>query len=277
MNRFRYSNTLQNFAELSSAELRHVAPSIFAEAPIAGVSERYTFLPTASILDGMRKNGWVPVMASEQRVRVDARRGFQKHMLRFQRVDHVGTQLANRPEVILMNSHDKTSAYQLHAGIFRFVCGNGMVIADETFEHISIKHYGFTPDSVIEGSFRILDSVPALMDNVDSMRDLKLTEVERKAFAVGALALKWEDPATAPVRAEKLLEPRRYEDEGDDLYSTLNVVQENMIQGGQKDYSHRNPRTRKYFPRTRGIKGIDENVKVNKGLWAMAEYLKANR
>ncbi|MBV8275090.1 MAG: DUF932 domain-containing protein, partial [Verrucomicrobia bacterium] len=34
-----------------------------------------------------------------------------------------------RPEVVLVNSHDKSSAYQLHCGLFRLVCTNGMVIS----------------------------------------------------------------------------------------------------------------------------------------------------
>ena len=51
---------------------------------------------------------------------------------------------------MLLNSHDKSSACQLHCGLFRLVCSNGIVVADATFQRISIKHFGFNPDSVIE-------------------------------------------------------------------------------------------------------------------------------
>ena len=60
------------------------------------------------------------------------------------------------PELVLVNSHDRSSAYQLHAGLFRFICGNGMIIADATFERVSIRHSGFTPDEVIDASFKLL-------------------------------------------------------------------------------------------------------------------------
>jgi hypothetical protein len=63
------------------------APSVFASQPIEGVSERYSFLPTCSILNGMRQNGWVPVRAQEQSIRIEARRGFQKHVVRFARAE----------------------------------------------------------------------------------------------------------------------------------------------------------------------------------------------
>ena len=62
----------------------------------------------------MRENGWVPVRALEQSIRTEARRGFQKHVVRFARGEHLQTWEKNqvRPEVVLVNSHDKSSAYR---------------------------------------------------------------------------------------------------------------------------------------------------------------------
>jgi hypothetical protein len=48
-------------------------------------------LPTSSVLNGMREIGWVPVRAQEQSIRTEARRGFQKHVVRFARVEHLET------------------------------------------------------------------------------------------------------------------------------------------------------------------------------------------
>jgi hypothetical protein len=155
-------------APLSDEELRRCAPSIFATQPIDTVSDRYSFLPTSSVLKGMRENGWLPVRAEQQSVRTEARRGFQKHLIRFARAEHLGSWEKNqvRPEVVLLNSHDKSSADQLHCGLFRLVCSNGMVVADATFQRISIKHSGFNPDSVIEASFEVLGAVPDIMNKV---------------------------------------------------------------------------------------------------------------
>jgi hypothetical protein len=81
-----------------------------------------------------------------------------------------------RPEVVLVNSHDKSSAYQLHCGLFRLVCTNGMVVFDGTFQRISIKHSGFNPDSVIEASFKVLTAVPDIMNQVQLFRIRNLTD-----------------------------------------------------------------------------------------------------
>jgi hypothetical protein len=272
-----YSNYLpsRGAAALSDEELRRCAPSIFATQPIDTVSDRYSFLPTSSILRGMRENGWLPVRAEQQSVRTEARRGFQKHLIRFARAEHLGSWEKNqvRPEVVLLNSHDKSSAYQLHCGLFRLVCSNGMVISDATFHRISIKHSGFNPDSVIEASFEVLGALPDIMNKVQLFQDRILTDAERLALATGAATYRWEDLSKAPVNPSMLLNPRRFGDGAKDLWTTLNTVQENVIRGGQRDWSRRRPDGSR-MPKSRAIKGIDEDLKLNKALWHMAEILR---
>jgi hypothetical protein len=269
------SNAIGTVA-ISDQELNALAPSVFASQPIAGVSDRCSFLPTCSILNGMRENGWVPVRAEQQSVRTEARRGFQKHLIRFARAEHLATWDKNqvRPEVVLLNSHDKSSAYQLHCGLFRLVCLNGIVVSDGTFARISIKHSGFNPDLVIEASFDVLEAVPLIMDKVKLFQDRILTDAERLALATGAATYRWEDPNKAPVNPSMLLNPRRYGDGAKDLWTTLNTVQENIIRGGQRDYSRRRPDGSR-MPKSRAIKGIDEDMKLNKALWQMAEVLRS--
>ena len=127
-----YLPKIAGAAAPSDEELRRCAPSIFATQPIDTVSDRYSFLPTSSVLEGMRENGWLPVRAEQQSVRTEARRGFQKHLIRFARSEHSGSWEKKQvwPEVVLLNSHDGSGAYQLHCGLFRLACSNGMVVAD---------------------------------------------------------------------------------------------------------------------------------------------------
>jgi hypothetical protein len=53
----------------------------------------------------------------------------------------------------------------------------------------------------------------------------------------------------------------------------LNCVQENTIRGGQRDRSRRRPDGSR-MPKSRAIKGVDEDMKLNKALWEMAEILR---
>ena len=124
------SNTINFKAEaLEEETLRRQAPSIFAAGPILGVSRRYTFVPTARIVSGLRELDWLPVTVEEQRIRNEARRGFQKHMIRFRRAEQMQTLDEWNVELVLLNSHDAGCAYQIHAGIYRRICKNGLVLS----------------------------------------------------------------------------------------------------------------------------------------------------
>jgi len=109
-------NETSNFkaTALSDETLRGQAPSIFASGPMEGVSKRYTFVPTAQIVDGLREHDWVPVNVEEQRIRKETRRGFQKHLIRFRRTEQMETLEEWNVELVLLNSHDRGCAYQLH-------------------------------------------------------------------------------------------------------------------------------------------------------------------
>lgn len=236
----------------------------------------YSFLPTSSVLDGMKEHGWLPVRATEQRVRNLGRAGFQKHMIRFAReenLEDLTESNATRPEIVLVNSQDRTAACQLHCGIFRVVCMNGLIVADSTFERIRIRHLDFNPDSVIQGSFAIMKAVPEIMNRVQLFQDRVLTEDERLSLATGAAAYRWETPDKAPVNPAMLLKPRRSSDDAKNLWVTMNAIQENIIKGGQRDYSRMDGNGHR-MNSTRPIKGIDEDIKLNKALWHMAEVLR---
>lgn len=278
-----FTSKLAGSSEIDNHQLRALAPSVFAGNAHAKVSDRYSFLPTSEVVNGLRGEGWAPVWANEQRIRLSDRKGFQKHMIRFARVDDLCRTQAERPELVLVNSHDRSSAYQLHAGVFRFVCSNGMILADTVFARISIMHVNFDPAKVIEASFNVVREMPRIADLLEGYKARALTTVEHRAFGEAALILKYDSLEKAPVGADKILAHRRSEDAKPTLWNTLNVVQENMIDGGQRDWNRRRPTNperpasnRRFFGKTRPVKGLDENVRLNKALWHLAESLRTS-
>jgi hypothetical protein len=118
-------------APLADDQMRCAAPSIFAEGKHGSRSERYTYIPTIDVLRGLRKEGFEPFMVAQGASRVEGKAEFTKHMIRMR---HAG-QVQTRPEaneIILINSHDGASSYQMLAGAFRFVCCNGLVVGTES-------------------------------------------------------------------------------------------------------------------------------------------------
>ncbi len=127
------SPVLRSDYPLSDDQIRTVAPSIFADAPHQSRSERYSYVPTATVLEELRGEGFEPFMVCQTRVRQDARRDYTKHMIRLRHASQINGREAN--EIILLNSHDGTSSYQMLAGMFRFVCSNGLVCGDIDLPH----------------------------------------------------------------------------------------------------------------------------------------------
>ena len=112
-------------SEMTEEQLRKAAPSIFATEPWNQVSAAYKFIPTFQILETMKKEGFVPVKASQSRSRIEGKGEFTKHMIRLRPLSQLAgfAELGQEiPEIVLVNSHDRTSGYQLHAGIFRLAC-----------------------------------------------------------------------------------------------------------------------------------------------------------
>lgn len=257
--------------------LRDAVPSAFAHAAHQRVSSRYSFLPTASVLEGLAQKGWVPVMAQEQKVRnpESGRDGFQKHMIRFAHLDLLDH--PDRPELLLINSSDRSSAYNLHAGIFRAACMNGLIVCDATFAKVSITHMDFEPGKVIEASVEMLNDIPRLMGAVANLKGVSLSDGEKLAFARAAHVLRFPDyegdrDAQHAIPPQKLLAARREADNANDLYTVMNVVQENAVKGGQLGIQRvEGKRSRRV--RTREVKGIDGNVNLNKALWTLAEEM----
>lgn len=255
---------------LTEDTLRQQAPSIYASGPMASVSPRYRFVPTARIVDGLAEHNWVPVAVEEQRIRNEARRGFQKHLIRFRRSEQMQTLDEWNVELVLLNSHDKGCAYQLHAGIYRRICSNGLVLSQGSFEAIRFRHAGPLTEEVVQASFRLLDFVPRVGELVNRFRSRSLEVRESLDLARHALLLRYDSVESAPVEPDTLLKARRPEDEGTDLWRTMNRLGENLERGGVSDFHHDK---RGKLRSVRALRGIDSKVSLNKGLWGLAEQL----
>lgn len=264
----RFSPSLRSSTPIADDQLRQVAPSIFAEAAHDSRSARYTYIPTSTILDGLRKEGFQPFAVTQTRVRDEGKRDFTKHMLRLRHASQIADTEAN--EIILLNSHDGTSSYQMLAGMFRFVCSNGLVCGNAVSD-VRVPHKGQIMDNVIEGAYDVLDGFGLVRELRDDMRAISLRPAEAEIFARTALTLKYEpDPVKpAPITESQILAPRRSADTGTDLWTTFNRVQENLVRGGLPARNAAGRQTR-----TREVQGIDQSVKINRALWLLADEMK---
>ena len=262
------SPVLRSERPLSDDQIRAVAPSIFADAPHESRSQRYSYIPTATVLRELRSEGFEPFMVTQTRVRQDDRRDYTKHMLRLRHASQINGAEAN--EIVLLNSHDGTSSYQMLAGMFRFVCSNGLVCGD-TVADVRVPHKGDVAGSVIEGAFEVLSGFERVKESRDLMRSITLDDGESDVFARAALALKYDDPdKPAPITESQILMPRRFDDRRPDLWSVFNRTQENLTKGGLHGRSSNGRRQS-----TRPVQGIDSDIRLNRALWLLADGMRA--
>jgi hypothetical protein len=254
---------------LTNDQIVKLAPAAGAKAPHEMVSDRYSFVPTIEAVELLRSVGWLPVSAKQAGVRNDDRNGFQKHMIRFIQKGMAADE--ERIDLILNNSHDRGCAFKLAASVWRKICENGLMVSSELY-NFSHRHIGFDSQAFMDSAYKIADGAGEIAARVGDLKTIELAPNEKGVFAMAAHHLVYDDPEAAPIRPEKLLCERRYDDKGNDLWTTFNVVQENIMKGGiAGSRQGANGRVRRV--KTRPVKSIDRDVKLNKALWVLTEEM----
>jgi len=252
---------------LTMNEIKKNAPSIFTSTPSPDTSEKYTHIPTSVVIEDMEKLGWGVVDAKEVKARKGV--GFQKHLLVFRNPDVVingedGDTVF--PQILLTNSHDGKNSFTFTAGLFRLVCENGLVVSTQEFENVKLRHMGYTFEELQERIKEMVERLPLTVDSLNKMKQKKVEEKEAIQFAKKALTTRFTEDQIKVFKIDlkELIKPTRKEDEGSDLWSVFNVVQEKILTG---DFTYKSGgKVRK----ARQIKNFNQDLKVNKELFEMA-------
>jgi hypothetical protein len=93
------------------------------------MSEKYRFFPTAQVVEGLMQEGFAVVRAQQSRSRIEGKGEYTKHLLRFRHASQAESAVQSTvPEIVLINSHDGSSAYHLSLGLYRVICTNGRAL-----------------------------------------------------------------------------------------------------------------------------------------------------
>ena len=253
---------------LTNEQLKVKAPSLFQDQPYHEVSQKYHFIATIEIIEQLRAESWYPVTVNEAGVRDLEKDGFQQHYVRFQHFSDLINPTSNIVELLLFNSHDRSKSFTISAGIYRYVCSNGLVIADNVFDSYKIKHLGDKENDVINAVNKITQIKPKLLEKISKFESITLNQNEKESFLQSAIPLRFENHLELD-NPNELLKPLRIEDKRDDLYTVLNILQENFLSSKVSGY---NKETNRRFT-SKQITSISKDVVINKGLWDIAERI----
>lgn len=260
-----YSNT-----PMTDAEILKYAPAVFGREKFAKRTENYNLFNTYDIIKGMRAEGFEVAAAMQGGSRVDgsAPSNTRAHVVRFRAKDYFGDGDLNVgdciPEIVLLNSHDGSTQFDISAGVMRKVCTNGLMVeVSGSGMQEKVRHMGHSFEEVIAAANSIGAKTAELKDNILEMQSINLTPYQVRDFLHDSLELKfgegWRRMNLENPNA--LLEARREEDFGNTLWNVFNRVQENMLKGG----------VRVNRRMLRPITNIAEGARLNRGLWNIAD------
>ena len=149
----------------------------------------YTFISSERVLAALGSAGFLPV---EARQAVRARSPVHaRHLIRLRRRFETVQLRDAIPEILFLNSHDGTSAYQLRVGLFRVVCTNGLVVSAGVFPVWRVMHRGDVVKDVVQAALRISERFDTLAASVERMERTPLDRLQQLDFAEQALALRF--------------------------------------------------------------------------------------
>jgi len=105
--------------------------------------------------------------------------------------------------------------------------------------------------------------LPLTVECMNKLKNTKLSQEQKEKFALEAIGLRFNTEGKN-FELEAILEPTRKEDEGDDMWSVYNVIQEKLVNGllnygvGAK------------IRKARKIKNFQQDMKLNQDLYELA-------
>jgi hypothetical protein len=221
---------------LTEDELRAQAPAIFTNHASPDVTDKYQFVSTEWILQRFAALDYVPVHAEQNKTQ---RAEYALHTVRLQQQSrHTALAIGGDPlipQVIIVNSHNRTRRLTIMCGMYRLVCTNGLIMPLKDHEGKSLASvgrrlhvHGVVVDHLIENALGQAGRINALIDSLQHLQlepHVQLQLAERCARRVYGDYAKHLD-------CQLFLAPRRPADEGDSAWLVYNRLQENFVKGG---------------------------------------------
>ena len=258
---------IRNMDFIDKTEIKKRANSISTTTGSPSTSDKYAHISTEKIIDDMELLGWKVVDAKQVRARKSV--GFQKHLVIFRNPEIVidgadGDTVF--PQILLTNSHDGKNAFTFTAGLFRMICENGLVVCNQEFENLKIRHYGYDFEELEKTINAMVEKLPLTVESMNRFKATVLNSNQMLDFARRALNSRFTESELENITIDlnDLLAPSREEDKGNDMWSVFNTVQEKLTHGlFNYGYGSKNRKARK-------IKNFNKDMELNNKLYQLA-------
>lgn len=248
---------------LTMEQIREQAPAVFEEYPSNTVNAfKYQMIHTKDILEPMDSLGWNVVHASQRRTRKAEWEDKTYHVLRFRNPNiKIGDDYL---EIVVGNSHNASTSFKIQIGVYRLVCSNGLTIGDDLVSPLIMQHTGLSSEIITKMAQMYVElTMNNINESIGRMKEIILDRPKQIELAKVGSKLKHKDEYE--VNTFELLEPRRYEDRKEDLWTVYNVIQENLMLG---DYTIKGANGK--WRKARAVNSPMSNVEINTKLFNLA-------
>lgn len=253
-------------APLELDQIPNILPQHLNHTAAKERTAKYDLFESDTIIRNLQESGFVVRDAIRQKSRGAQEGGVltSRHLYRLCRKEDFNKE--EIPELVLVNSHNGSCSLKVYTGFFRLICENGVISGGS--EALRIRHMGHSMEEVLESIRGVAENFSNSYGMIDTFKSRLLDGDEIYKFATDANEIRTNIGLRAIADPMELVNPRRHEDEGNDLWSVFNRVQENMMKGGLTPVGFEGQR---YHRRTRPIRNIVQNVEANRKLWQIAE------
>jgi len=204
-------------------------PEVFKQTqPREGVSNRYQMINTESVIkDLVNKYSFklddIKVAGVRKTENIDK----QKHLAILKYTDLQTEE--GVPTLVIANSHNRSSSFQVHTGYIRFACENGL-IAGTNIESMKVQHTAQNWNELLSSFIsQYMKNVSIMEDEHRLLKRKQLNNITLKYFLEEASKIRYDLKDVLDINELNLI--RRPEDVGSDMYKTYNRVQESLIKG----------------------------------------------
>jgi len=258
---------MKKLLPLSATELMNY-PVLYTTVPHEDASEKYSLISSIEVIKELKSYNWHVTSVQVAQTKEESRENKQVHCVRLRHFDDLIAPPESAVEILFFNSFDRSKAFTISVGIYRFSCANGLVVG-ETFDNYKLRHIGDLKNNLNDIVQKITEFKPKLELKIKAFSSLILSQLEMQTYANLAIKLKY--PPHLEVDSKQLLEPHRDEDRKDtSLYTVMNVIQENLIRSN--NITGINKETGRRFT-SREITSISKDYDINVGLFDLAERI----
>lgn len=207
------------------------------------------YIDSREIVNSLQKEGWFLKGVCEQRTR--STRKVNSHFLQLHHPDFSMKDNRGKTDslcsVTIKNSCNGKSPLEMHLGMFRLVCSNGLIRKETMFEQ-KIKHIEANKQNLNHLIYNFTQKQDLILNSFQKLKTKNLSPDKIREFAYRAAKLRFTDLEN--VNIDSLYSVNRPEDNANDIYTVFNRIQENL---------------------TSDVHDMEKDIVLNKNLLELAE------